>query len=233
MAAEAHLRRRELEQTQRSSSISRAHMMHERFFGHNSSALSSILRNTVNRIGSSYIVHGSGGRGSDAWRHSFGGRGASAGVPGHPVSSLLASNAIKVKGRQLLDQEGLSCLLIILFIDDPKINTTRLHRILRNLCYHAPTREWVVKSLLSILEKSNEGKQQNQLSSINYVPNQNDSCNQISAQVDTPPTKMRKSTNRSSASNDNTSNTGSNVSSSITATKSEGRTTQPSWLNIS
>ena len=56
---------------------------------------------------------------------SFGGRGASAGVPGHPVSSLLASNAIKVKGRQLLDQEGLSCLLIILFIDDPKINTTR------------------------------------------------------------------------------------------------------------
>jgi hypothetical protein len=51
------------------SSISRAHMMHERFFGHNSSALSSILRNTVNRIGSSYIVHGSGGRGSDAWRH--------------------------------------------------------------------------------------------------------------------------------------------------------------------
>merc|ERR1719483_1882435 len=82
MAAEAHLRRRELEQTQRSShsSISRAHTMHERFFGHNSSALSSILRNTVNRIGSSYIVHGSGGRGSDAWRHSFGGRGASAGA---------------------------------------------------------------------------------------------------------------------------------------------------------
>ena len=100
-------------------------MMHERLFGHNSSALSSILRNTVNRIGSSYIVHGSGGRGSDAWRHSFGGRGGSSGMPGHPVSSLLASNAIKVKGRQLLDQEGLSCLLIILFIDDPKINTTR------------------------------------------------------------------------------------------------------------
>ena len=70
-------------------------------------------------------MHGSGGRGSDAWRHSFGGRGGSSGMPGHPVSSLLASNAIKVKGRQLLDQEGLSCLLIILFIDDPKINTTR------------------------------------------------------------------------------------------------------------
>lgn len=77
----------------------------------------------------------------------------------HSVSSLLApSSAIKVKGRQLLDQEGLSCLLIVLFIDDPKINSARLHRILRNLCYHSGTREWVIKSLLSILEKSNEHK---------------------------------------------------------------------------
>ena len=181
--------------------------------------------------------HPHGGR--DSWRTNYFNRTAgpgSSGGPGHAgaLSSLLASsNSLRFRGRQLLDHEGLSCLLILLFLDDPKINTTRLHRILRNLCYHAPTREWVVKSLLSILEKSNEGKQQNQLSSINYVPNQNDSCNQISAQVDTPPTKMRKSTNRSSASNDNTSNTGSNVSSSITATKSEGRTTQPSWLNIS
>lgn len=132
-------------------------MMQERFFSHNSSALSSILRNTVNRINSSYIVSGSRG-GTDPWRHSFGGRGGSSGLGAHhPVSSLLASTSgIKVKGRQLLDQEGLSCLLIVLFIDDPKINSARLHRILRNLCYHAPTRDWVIKSLLSILEKSND-----------------------------------------------------------------------------
>lgn len=32
----------------------------------------------------------------------------------------------------------------------------RLHRILRNVCYHGPTRDWVVRSLLSILEKANE-----------------------------------------------------------------------------
>ena len=37
----------------------------------------------------------------------------------------------KLLGRQLLDHEGLSCLLILLFIDDAKLNTTRLHRILR------------------------------------------------------------------------------------------------------
>lgn len=30
--------------------------------------------------------------------------------------------------------------------------------MLRNLCYHGPTRDWVVKSLLSILEKCNEAR---------------------------------------------------------------------------
>ena len=68
---------------------------------------------------------------------------------------MAAATNSKFRGRQLLDHEGLSCLLILLFIDDTKLNTTRLHRILRNLCYHAPTRDWVVKCLLSILEKAN------------------------------------------------------------------------------
>ena len=49
-------------------------------------------------------------------------------------------------------------MLVLLFIDEPKLNTTRLHRVLRNLCYHGPTRDWVVKSLLSILERSNEAR---------------------------------------------------------------------------
>ncbi len=126
LAAEAQLRRREFEQQQRSRAH---HMMHERFYGHSSSTLSSILRNSVNRMGSSYIVHGNRG-GSDTWRHSFGARGPGgsgpSGLSGHAVSSLFSG--IKVKGRQLLDQEGLSCLLIILFIDDPKIKTSLLHR---------------------------------------------------------------------------------------------------------
>ena len=47
---------------------------------------------------------------------------------------------------------------MLLFIDEPKLNTTRLHRVLRNLCYHGPTRDWVVRSLLSILERSNEAR---------------------------------------------------------------------------
>merc|ERR1719481_1015428 len=81
------------------------------------------------------------------------------GGPGHQqnAAALAAANNVKFRGRMLLDHEGLSCLLILLFIDDAKLNTTRLHRILRNLCYHAPTRDWVVKCLLSILEKANSG----------------------------------------------------------------------------
>lgn len=50
----------------------------------------------------------------------------------------------------------MACLLVLLFVDEPKLNTTRLHRVLRNLCYHGPTRIWVIKALLSILHKTGE-----------------------------------------------------------------------------
>ena len=54
-AAEAQNLRREVEQRNRA-------MMHERFFSHvnHGSALSSILRSTVNRIGSQYVIGGMG-----------------------------------------------------------------------------------------------------------------------------------------------------------------------------
>ena len=58
----------------------------------------------------------------------------------------------------MLNHEALSCLLVLLFIDESKLDTTRLHRVLRNLCCHGPTRDWVVKSLLSILERSFEAR---------------------------------------------------------------------------
>ncbi len=56
-------------------------------------------------------------------------------------------------GRQLLDHESLACLLVMLFLDDPRMNMTKLHRVVRNLCIHGPTRTWVIRALLSILEK--------------------------------------------------------------------------------
>ena len=56
-------------------------------------------------------------------------------------------------GRQLLDHESLACLLVLLFIDEPRMNMTKLHRVVRNLCIHGPSRAWVIRALLSILEK--------------------------------------------------------------------------------
>lgn len=69
-------------------------------------------------------------------------------------NSVVSNNQVKIRGRQLLDHEGIACLLILLFTDDSHLNKLRLHRVIRNLCYHAPTREWVINSLLSIIEKS-------------------------------------------------------------------------------
>lgn len=68
----------------------------------------------------------------------------------HPAGGL------RLKGKQLLDHESMACLLVLLFVDEPKINTLRLHRVIRNLCYHGSTREWVVKALLNIMERSND-----------------------------------------------------------------------------
>lgn len=167
-AAEAQNLRREIEQRNRA-------MMQGGFFNqfsHNGSALSSILRSSAGR---SQHILGSLGRDSH-WRTNHFGRASSLSHPSSLFSSATSSSLrFNSRGRQLLDHEGLSCLLVLLFIDDAKINTARLHRILRNLCYHSPTREWLVKSLLSILDKSNAATQPD---------------NSIR---ETPPTKIRKS----------------------------------------
>ncbi|KAH3893129.1 hypothetical protein DPMN_017273 [Dreissena polymorpha] len=64
--------------------------------------------------------------------------------------------SLKLRGRHLLDHEALTCLLVLLFVDEPKLNTGRLHRVLRNLCYHGPTRAWVLQALLAILGRTAE-----------------------------------------------------------------------------
>lgn len=72
--------------------------------------------------------------------------------------TIVPGSATRFRGRQLLDHEALSCLLILLFVDEPKLNIIRLHRVLRNLCHHVPTRQWVVQSLLAIMERTREAK---------------------------------------------------------------------------
>lgn len=60
------------------------------------------------------------------------------------------------QGGPLLDHEALASILVLLFIDDPNISTLRLYRVIKNLCYHVPTRKWIIRALLSIVEKCSE-----------------------------------------------------------------------------
>ena len=143
LAQEAQNLRREWEARNR-------HLMQERFLNHVSqgnSALSNILRHTGRGRGGGtrYSIHSVPQR---AQWHSWNPRGE--------PSIAHQSAGLRLRGRQLLDHESMACLLVLLFVDEPKINTLRLHRVVRNLCYHGSTREWVVKSLLNIMERSNE-----------------------------------------------------------------------------
>lgn len=86
----------------------------------------------------------------------------------NPQSSNAGNS--RIRGRQLLDHESLSCLLVLLFVDDPKLNTGRLHRVIRNLCYHVQTRDWVVKALLSIIDRSVHVKPDDSLNKPKRMP---------------------------------------------------------------
>uniref|UniRef100_A0A3Q3L4B7 E3 ubiquitin-protein ligase HUWE1 n=1 Tax=Mastacembelus armatus TaxID=205130 RepID=A0A3Q3L4B7_9TELE len=148
IAAEAAALRREQEARQRQ-------LMHERLFGHSSSsALSAILRSPAftSRLGSN--------RGVQYTRLAVqrGGAFQMGGGTNHRASSSSVDSLLRLRGRLLLDHEALSCLLVLLFVDEPKLNTSRLHRVLRNLCYHSQTRGWVIRSLLSILQRSSESE---------------------------------------------------------------------------
>ena len=66
----------------------------------------------------------------------------------------------KKLGRQLLDPESLTCLLILLFMNESTLNSSRLHRILRNLSYHNPTKQWIILALISILRRTSSFHQE-------------------------------------------------------------------------
>uniref|UniRef100_A0A8C7QQZ7 E3 ubiquitin-protein ligase HUWE1 n=1 Tax=Oncorhynchus mykiss TaxID=8022 RepID=A0A8C7QQZ7_ONCMY len=149
IAAEAAALRREQEARQRQ-------LMHERLFGHSSSsALSAILRSPAftSRLGGNRGVQYTRLAVQRGGTFQMGG-GANQSRP----SSSSVDSLLRLRGRLLLDHEALSCLLVLLFVDEPKLNTSRLHRVLRNLCYHSQTRGWVIRSLLSILQRSSESE---------------------------------------------------------------------------
>lgn len=69
-------------------------------------------------------------------------------------SSNLQTNKKGEAAKQMLDQEGLACLLLLFFIDQNKLHVSRLHRVIKNLCQHPQTRAWMLASILSILQES-------------------------------------------------------------------------------
>uniref|UniRef100_A0A1L8DTE2 HECT-type E3 ubiquitin transferase n=1 Tax=Nyssomyia neivai TaxID=330878 RepID=A0A1L8DTE2_9DIPT len=66
------------------------------------------------------------------------------------------SSTIDRQGNALLDQEALASLLVMLFVDAPKFNVMRFHRVVRSLCFHPPTRRWIIRALLAIMERTGE-----------------------------------------------------------------------------
>ena len=69
-------------------------------------------------------------------------------------SSNTQTNKKGEAAKQMLDQEGLACLLLLFFIDQNKLHISRLHRVIKNLCQHPQTRAWMLASILSILQES-------------------------------------------------------------------------------
>ncbi|XP_028966633.1 E3 ubiquitin-protein ligase HUWE1 [Galendromus occidentalis] len=151
-------------QTLRAQALQQREILQDRLFSSGgTSTLSRILRTAVNRMGSGgvtrYTIHNlplrpSGRGGSSAWAwNAIGGS--------HMVRHRNVS-------RQLIDFEALSCLLVLLFVDEPRLNTNRLQKVLRNLAYNEATRLWLVRALLSMIEKATPASPDDSIDHLTY-----------------------------------------------------------------
>ncbi|XP_003380634.1 putative HECT-domain protein [Trichinella spiralis] len=74
---------------------------------------------------------------------------------GHTGSKSATTNTtLSTRSSALFDRESLTCLLVLLFVDDSRLSTARLTRILRTVCAHPGTREWLLRALVSILQRT-------------------------------------------------------------------------------
>ena len=74
----------------------------------------------------------------------------------HSYRGMFQSSLKSVESgsKQMLDQEALTCLLVLLFLDQNKLHNNRLHRIVKNVSQHQPTRAWILSSLLAIIRET-------------------------------------------------------------------------------
>lgn len=116
-------------------------------------------------------------------------------------------------------------------MSEPKLNTTRLHRVLRNLCYHAPTRNWVIRALLSILQRTSECKAEDDRS-VACTPASTPTTPSSSSGF-AAPAPSSKSSDKSKRKSSTTIVCGEILTPSKSNSDGSGRSTQPSWLSIS
>merc|ERR1712131_41 len=58
--------------------------------------------------------------------------------------------------KHLFDAESLSCLLVLLFINDSSFYQQKLHRVLKNMFGHKEGRKWITNTLVQIIQKTHE-----------------------------------------------------------------------------
>ena len=136
-------------------------------------------------------------------------------------TSLKASEA---GNKQMLDQEALTCLLVLLFLDQNKLHNNRLHRIVKNVSQHQPTRAWILSSLLAIIRETS------------IVPTALPTHPHLSAACPMPPplTPKRGSSHDHPSSHHGAVVTSTpNVASGSSSFSPQHHSTNPHWLNLS
>ena len=130
-----------------------AQILHEQFLAAASGggSLSSFLRSTGLRRAGAFRQHMEGYRTLHRPFMPIYAQGGSASKAGVAAVERKEGEAL---GKQLLDREALTCLLILLFINEPKVHMSQLQRVIKNLCQHKETRAWIISTLLSILKRT-------------------------------------------------------------------------------
>ena len=97
--------------------------------------------------------------------------GAQPGGIGNLSQAAQSSQLLKtLKLKQLYEPESLACLLVTLFVDDPRLHSARLQRILKNACSHPPTRDWLVRTLIGLVQRVAQQRASSSTAAISAQP---------------------------------------------------------------
>ena len=55
--------------------------------------------------------------------------------------------------KQILDPEAITCLLVLLFMEQHRLHVHRMHRVVRQISQHPETRAWVMATIINIIEE--------------------------------------------------------------------------------